>query len=106
MAKAEFNYDLDSDALYLYNKNNESSYSVELSDEIIADVDAKGKIIGLEILGASKEFDISKDSLKGIKSAELSNLSKNGAIVGVAFALILAKQVIRNKVLVPAVSVK
>ena len=64
----------------MYNKNNESSYSIELSDEIIADVDTKGKIIGLEILGASKEFDISKDSLKEIKSAELSGVSRKQLI--------------------------
>lgn len=106
MVKVEFNYDSNGDVLYLHNKNCDSPYSIELSDEIIADVDAKGKIIGLEILGVSKEFDISKNSLKKVKSAELSNLSKNGAITGVAFALILAKQVIRNKILVPVVSVK
>lgn len=54
MVKAEFNYDSNEDILYLHNKNCDSPYSIELSDEIIADVDAKGKIIGLEILGASK----------------------------------------------------
>lgn len=106
MIKVEFDYDSNEDILYIYNKNEKSSYSVELSDEIIADIDAKGKISGLEVLRASREFDVSKNSLKEIKSAELSNLSKNGSIIGVAFALILAKQVIRNKVLVPAVSVK
>ena len=104
MIKVEFNYDPSDDVLYLYNKNNESHYSVDFSDEMIADIDAKGKISGLEIFGASKEFDVPKNSLKEIKSAELSNLSKNGAIIGVGFVLILAKQIIKNKVLVPAVS--
>ncbi len=107
MVEVDFDYDADNDALYLYDSARKSSHSVEFSSEVIADIDARGNISGLEVLDASKEFDVSKDSLKEIKSAKLSSLSKKGVIVGAAFILILAaNEVIKSKLLVPAVSSK
>ena len=107
MVEVDFDYNADDDALYLYDSARKSSYSVEFSSEVIADIDARGNISGLEVLDASKEFDVSKDSLKEIKSAKLSSLSKKGVIVGASFILILAaNEVIKSKLLVPAVSSK
>lgn len=51
-----FHYDEKKDALYI--RFNEKRYveSDEIADGIIFDYDGKGKIIGIEVLGASKRF--------------------------------------------------
>lgn len=103
MAKVDFSYDEDIDALYIYDKSRKSDHSVEFSDEVIADIDMRGNISGLEILNASKEFDVAKEKLKEIRSAELSTLSKNGLVIGAAFVLMLAAhEKISSKLVVPA----
>ena len=107
MADVDFDYDEENDALYLYNKGRKPSHGAEFSSEIIADIDAKGNISGLEVLDASKEFNVSKEDLRKIKSAELSNLSKKGVIIGAAFVLMLtANEKISSKLLLPAISSK
>ncbi|MHA1344276.1 MAG: DUF2283 domain-containing protein [Promethearchaeota archaeon] len=51
-------YDKDVDAAYIYLeddiKGGEAVKTIELNDNIILDFDAKGKLIGMEILNASK----------------------------------------------------
>ncbi|MBI3589567.1 MAG: DUF2283 domain-containing protein [Candidatus Liptonbacteria bacterium] len=49
-------YDKSEDALYLRFNENLYAESVEVSEGIILDYDKKGKIVGLEILDASKKF--------------------------------------------------
>jgi len=52
----KFHYDKKQDALYL--RFNESPYkeSEEIQQGIIFDYDSRGKIIGIEVLNASKKF--------------------------------------------------
>ncbi len=103
MVKVSFDYDSSSDALYLFDESRKSAYSVEFSSSIIADVDANGNICGLEILNASEEMGVSKRDLEKIKDAELSTLSKKGALVGAGFILMLAaNEVIKSKLMMPA----
>lgn len=51
-------YDKDVDAAYIYIEDNIKdggvTKTIELNDNIILDFDAKGKLIGVEILNASK----------------------------------------------------
>ncbi len=54
----KFEYDKDADAAYIYLehpiKDGEVKSTIELNDNIILDFDANGKLLGVEILDASK----------------------------------------------------
>lgn len=54
----KFEYDKEVDAAYVYIehpiKNGEVKKTIELNENIILDFDKKGKLLGMEILNASK----------------------------------------------------
>ena len=54
----KFEYDKDADAAYIYLKypviEGECKNTIELNENIKADLDGEGKLIGVEILNASK----------------------------------------------------
>ena len=54
----KFEYDKDADAAYIYIehpiKEGEVKKTIELNESIILDFDKKGKLLGMEILNASK----------------------------------------------------
>ena len=53
-----FEYDKEADAAYIYLeatiKEGEAKNTIEVNDNIILDFDAEGKLLGIEILNASK----------------------------------------------------
>lgn len=53
-----FEYDEEADAAYIYIKHpikeGEAKKTIELNENIIIDFDSKGKLLGVEILNASK----------------------------------------------------
>ncbi|OHA20402.1 MAG: hypothetical protein A2849_01335 [Candidatus Taylorbacteria bacterium RIFCSPHIGHO2_01_FULL_51_15] len=50
-------YDKTADAMYLYfQKGKKISRTVELADLLIADLDKQGKVIGVEVLCASRQL--------------------------------------------------
>ena len=51
-----FHYDKEADALYIRFNENPYQKSEEVQEGIIFDYDKKGKIIGIEILDASRRF--------------------------------------------------
>ena len=54
-------YDKEADAAYIYLKasieDGEAKKTITAKDDIIFDLDEKGKILGIEILNASKNLD-------------------------------------------------
>lgn len=50
-------YDKDADALYIVLRKGRYNISEEISDEVIIDLDKKCRIIGIEILSASKRIE-------------------------------------------------
>ena len=62
----KFEYDKAADAAYIYMqypiKDREVKNTIELNDNIILDFDSNGKLLGVEILDASKV--LKKDALK------------------------------------------
>lgn len=65
----EITYDKQADAVYLYlQKGKKVARTVELADLLMADLDKKGKVIGVEIIGASKQVGSRKksDGKKGL----------------------------------------
>lgn len=51
-----FHYDKKADALYIRFNENPYSESDEVKEGVIFDYDSRGKIIGIEILDASRRF--------------------------------------------------
>jgi len=68
--KMKIEYDDEADAAYLYLKypikDGEASRSKELKENIILDYDSDGKLLGVEILNASKVLN--KDALSAAKA--------------------------------------
>lgn len=58
-------YDKIADAIYIYIKKGKISKTIKMKDRLIVDTDKDGKILGMEILGASAQ--IPKRQLKEIK---------------------------------------
>ena len=54
-------YDKIVDAAYMTLRKGKVNKTVEMSDSVIVDLDIKGNILGIEMLGASKQFP--KDGL-------------------------------------------
>lgn len=51
-------YDKTVDALYIYASSGKVHKTVKLSNRVLFDVDKKGKIVGIELLEASKPWPI------------------------------------------------
>lgn len=63
----EITYDKKADAMYIYfQKGKKPARTVELADLLIADLDKKGGVIGVEVLAASKQ--VKKDTNKAKSS--------------------------------------
>lgn len=58
-------YDKIADAMYVYFRKSKVAKTIELSDRLIVDTDKLGRVIGLEILDASKQ--LSANSSKGLE---------------------------------------
>jgi uncharacterized protein YuzE len=69
--KTRMNYFSDDDVLHLVISDEEESGSIELSPNITAELNAKGELIGIEILNASSYV---RDSLLEGVQARLLNL--------------------------------
>jgi uncharacterized protein YuzE len=65
--------DLESDALYFRISEDQIEESEEISKGLILDYDAKGKVIGIEILDVKSKFKI--EDLTGLK-LELPTIAK------------------------------
>lgn len=62
-------YDKEADAAYIYLKeisNEEVARTISLNDSINIDLDCEGKVIGIEILNASKNLPL--NAFKSIKN--------------------------------------
>ncbi|MBI2086797.1 MAG: DUF2283 domain-containing protein [Candidatus Zambryskibacteria bacterium] len=49
-------YDKIADAMYVYFRKSKVAKTIELSDNLIVDVDKLGRVIGLEVLDASRQL--------------------------------------------------
>jgi len=51
-------YDKEADAIYILIQEKEVAASIEIEDGVVIDFDKGKKVIGFEVLNASKKFDI------------------------------------------------
>jgi uncharacterized protein YuzE len=63
-------YDAEADAVYIRLKNGEIASTREIEDNIIADIDARGKLLGIELLFVSDY--LSADDIRNLSVTELS----------------------------------
>lgn len=67
-------YDKQADAMYIYlQKKKRVARTVELANLLLADLDKKGKVIGVEIIGASRQ--IAKQGIRTQRAKELFSFS-------------------------------
>ncbi len=62
-------YDKEVDAIYIRIQEKEVAHTKEIEEGINLDIDHEGKIIGLEIIGATERYD-----LKDIFNVSMENL--------------------------------
>jgi len=61
-------YDEKADAMYIWLRKAKYDISEELAENVVIDLDRKGRIIGIEVLGASK--NLGKEIVTRILSTE------------------------------------
>ena len=97
---AKVSYDSDVDALYLRKQGEPIKFSMHVLENFILDSSSGNKIVGLEILNASKVLNISKSELKEIKGGSVSTLSLR-EFFGVKYSLVFQKERIESQIAVP-----
>lgn len=61
-------YDSEFDDLHIYKEGEPSKQSVEMFDTFVVDLDSDGgKVVGLEIMNASKVLKVPKEELAAVK---------------------------------------
>jgi uncharacterized protein YuzE len=68
MTMVQVEYDKKADALYIWLRKAKYDISEELAENVILDLDKNGRIIGIEVLGASK--NLGKDLVMKIIDTE------------------------------------
>ena len=70
-----YDYDLQNDSIFIYSDGHKYKESID-ADGIILDFSEDNNIIGIEILGASEKFNVSKSDLLAIVKVAMFS-SKN-----------------------------
>ena len=95
-------YDKEFDNLHIYREGEPSKQSVEMFDTFVVDLDFDGgKVVGLEIMNASRVLKVSKEELAGVNEAHLSTVAKD-YYFGVNYVIVLpSKNRIESQLMVP-----
>ena len=67
------NYDKDADCLYIQFQQGKVHHTNKIEDGILVDLDEKGKIFGIEIVGASEKIPIESISKISISKAAIDS---------------------------------
>ncbi len=62
----KFHYDKESDSLYINFIDGAGIDTVVVTDDIVADIDAKGRLVGLDIQCASQQSDLGNFIVEGM----------------------------------------
>jgi uncharacterized protein YuzE len=65
----KYDYDLENDSIFFYGSNKKYMSSIDL-DGIILDISEDNQVMAIEILDASKRFNLAKEDLRNIKYFE------------------------------------
>jgi len=76
----KFNYDKETDALYINFVDIPGVDSYEIFPEYIADIDSNGNLIGIEILNVKNKIDLSQIFFNQIPSTDIRFLNQQVAV--------------------------
>jgi len=76
----KFNYDKETDALYINFIDIPGVDSYEIFPEYIADIDSKGNLIGIEILNVKDKVDLSQIFFNHIPSNDIRFINQQVAV--------------------------
>ena len=62
----KFSYDKETDSLYIDFIDGPGTDNVIITDDIVADIDAKGRLVGLDIQHASQQSDLGNFIVDGM----------------------------------------
>ena len=93
---AKVDYDAEFDILYI-SKGERIAFSIPLLDNFILDVNHAHKIVGLEILNASKVLKMSRKELENIIRADVSTLA-HGKYYGARYFVMSPKSRVESEV--------
>ncbi|RLF46732.1 MAG: hypothetical protein DRN20_06855 [Thermoplasmata archaeon] len=94
-------YDPEFDTLYIFKKGERVKFSIELFGSFVMDISFDNKVVGLEILNASKVLNVSKKELRSVKAAKLATLIK-GNLFGAIYGIKSEKIEIESRIVVPS----
>ena len=94
--KGEKDYDNSNDILFFKVKDREYNHSIELEDFVL-DVDKEGYITGIQIFGASKMFNVDKDTLRNVQKWEFKVRTEGKVIsVQLMFEMLRRNQIVER----------
>ncbi|HIG92696.1 TPA: DUF2283 domain-containing protein [Candidatus Woesearchaeota archaeon] len=91
--KGEMDYDYTEDTLFFKVKERDYDHSIELED-VVLDIDKEGYITGIQIFGASKMFNVDKDTLRNVQKWEFT-VRTEGKII---FIQLIFEMLRRNQI--------
>ena len=86
-------YDYTEDTLFFKVKERDYDHSIELED-VVLDIDKEGYITGIQIFGASKMFNVDKDTLRNVQKWEFT-VRTEGKII---FIQLIFEMLRRNQI--------
>ncbi len=83
----DWDYDFDGDSIFINDiKDYKYKESIEITDDIILDIDENNEVVALEILDASKIFGIEKKFIRHLVKIEINIMSdKENIFIKAAF---------------------
>ena len=86
----KYDYDKDVDAFVLRKADFDYAYSIDVTSEIILDIDSNNKLVGIEFLDASKVLDVNSELLNNPKKIFADIIpTKEGIILTIVKNLII-----------------
>jgi len=79
-------YDSNEDTLFIYSKKGKTKESIEVSEDIIIDLDKEGDLVGVEVFDAFKFLktlnkNVTQEMLSSLKEARLNLIKYKGYII-------------------------
>lgn len=75
-------YDIVANAVYMNVSDGKIARTLELEDELLVDVDARGQIVGIEILDASSQGQLVESLTQNVQAGVPIDIVNTATVVG------------------------
>lgn len=72
----KFNYDIETDSLYIHLKDSPGVDSNEITQDFILDYDSRGEVVGIEILSVKNKIDLNKIIFSQVPFKDISFINQ------------------------------